>query len=296
MAPDPVRVLVTGASGLLGGRLAPLLAPSHHVVAACHRQPIPSGLTGVALDLEDPPDIDRAFRRASPEAVIHCAALADPDRCEKDPSRAERINIRATEVLAACCRRGGVRLVYLSTDLVLPGDRPFSNEEVPPRAMSVYARTKLEGEAAVLSGTPGSAVLRIALVHGAGFGGRATATEAIARALRSRQPLRLFTDQYRTPVDPESVSSALLALLRQEASGLFHVGGGERLSRFELGQRVARALRLPHGSIAAARQAEAGGAPRPADCSLDSGRARRELGYAPRPLDDGILEGRTLGT
>jgi dTDP-4-dehydrorhamnose reductase len=289
-----VKVLVTGASGLLGGRLAALLAPAHQVVAARHRQPIPPGLHEVALDLEDPLDVDRALRRASPEAVVHCAAIADPDRCQADPSRAESVNVRATEGLAACCRRGGVRLVYLSTDLVLPGDRAFCDEEVPPRPVSVYARTKLEGEAAVLSGAPGSAVVRIALVHGAGFGGRATASEAIARALRSGQPLRLFTDQYRTPVDPESVSSALLALLRQDASGLFHVGGAERLSRFELGQRVARALRLPYASIAAARQAEAGGAPRPADCSLDSGRARRELGYAPRPLDDGILEGREL--
>jgi dTDP-4-dehydrorhamnose reductase len=289
-----VRVLVTGASGLLGGRLAILLAAAHRVVAARHRQPIPPGLHEVALDLQDPLDIDRAFRRAAPEAVIHCAAIADPDRCEADPSRAESINVRATETLAACCRRGGVRLAYLSTDLVLPGDRPFSGEEVPPRPASVYARTKLEGEAAVLSGTPGSAVVRIALVHGAGFGDRATATEAIARALRAGRPLRLFTDQYRTPVDPESISGALHALLEQAASGLFHLGGPERLSRFELGQRVARALRLPCASIVAARQAEAGGAPRPADVSLDSGKARRELGYAPRPLDDGIHEGRRL--
>ncbi len=292
-----MKVLVTGASGLLGGRLAALLAPTHRVVAARHRQPIPPGLHEVALDLEDPLDIDRALRRASPEAVVHCAAIADPDRCQADPLRAESVNVRATEGLAACCRRGGVRLVYLSTDLVLPGDRAFCDEKVPPRPVSVYARTKLEGEAAVLSGAPGSAVLRIALVHGAGFGARATASEAIARALRAGRSLRLFTDQFRTPVDAESVAAALGGLLAGEASGIFHLGGAERLSRHELGQRVARALRLPQGLIVAGHQAQAGGAPRPADVSLDSERARRELGYAPRPLDDGIRDGRTaLGT
>jgi dTDP-4-dehydrorhamnose reductase len=287
-----MKVLVTGAAGLLGGRLAEQLATRFSVVAARHRQAVPPGLAEVTLDLDDPLGIDRAFRRVAPAAVVHCAAIADPDRCEAEPSRAESLNVRAAERLAETCRRGGVRLISLSTDLVLPGDRPCSDERVPPRPVSVYARTKQQGEAAVLSGAPGSAVVRVALVHGLGFGGRATASEAIAWALRAGRALRLFTDQHRTPVDPESVASALSCLLEGSASGLFHVGGAERLSRFELGLRVARALGLPADLISPASQAAAAGAPRPADVSLDSGRARRELGYLPRPLDDGIRDGR----
>ena len=99
--------------------------------------------------------------------------------------------------------------------------------------------------------------------------------------------------QYRTPVDAESVAAAVAALLRRGGSGLYHVGGPERLSRYELGLRVARLLGLPAHLLQGITQAEhTPGAPRPLDTSLDCGRARRELGWTPRELDIGIREGR----
>jgi len=285
------RVLVTGAGGVLGGRLAALLAREMDVVAAVHHSPVPEGLARVPLDLLEPASYAVALELARPDAVVHAAAMASPDAAEAAPERATRLNAKAPRLLARMCAGRGLRLVALSTDLVLPGDRALSDEDAPPGPLLHYARTKLEGEQAVLGEHPGAAVVRVALVVGRGHGARGTASESVAWALRRGQRVRLFSDQYRTPVDAESVAQAVAALLRGTQQGLFHLGGDERVSRYEMGRRLAAVQGLDAALIDEARQAEQG-VPRPADVSLDSARARRELGFAPRPLDTALREGR----
>jgi dTDP-4-dehydrorhamnose reductase len=287
------RVLVTGAGGLLGGRLAAVLAQSMDVVAAVHRAPGPPGVATAALDLLDSASLEAAFDSVRPGAVLHSAALADADRCHREPDLAVRLNTDVPAALARLCARRGVRLVALSTDLVFPGTRAASREDDDPGPVLHYARTKLGGERALLAGDAGAAVARVALVVGHGHGGRGSASEAIAWALRAGRRLRLFSDQYRTPVDAESVAHAAAVLLRGTQPGLFHLGGPERISRHQLGLRVASVLGLDAGLIDEARQAdEAAVVPRPLDVSLDSSRARLELDFRPRPLDAAIREGR----
>ena len=289
-----MRVLVTGAGGLLGGRLTALLAGRHSVVAGGHRGATPDGLETIALDLLSPDSVEAALDGTAPDAVLHAAALADPDRCEREPEAAAALNVGASAFVARVCRQRGVRLVALSTDLVFPGDRPAWTEGDRPAPLLEYGRTKLAGEEATRIEHPGSVVARVALVVGCGFGPRPTASEAVAWSLGQGKRVRLFTDQFRTPIDAESLAEALSRLIGGTAAGLFHLGGPERLSRYDLGLRTARRLGLDEGLIDPARAAEhSAGAPRPADVSLDSSRARRELAWTPRPLDAGIAEGRT---
>jgi dTDP-4-dehydrorhamnose reductase len=284
------RILVTGAAGLLGGRLAELLSATHDVIALRHRAPVPAGLTAVEGDLLDDASLGRAFESARPDVVLHSAALADADRCEREPDLARRCNVESSAEIARRCRERGLRLVALSTDLVLGGDHPFSSEEERPRPLLHYGRTKLEAEDAVLAESPDAVVLRVALVIGRGYGPRTTGTEAVAATLAAGRRPRLFEDQYRTPIDPESVADAVVRALDRTVSGRFHLGGAERLSRYELGLRVARVLRLD-GDFERVSQATQD-VRRPADASLDSSRARRELGWEPRPLDQAIRDGR----
>jgi len=270
-----------------------LLGRRHDVTAARHLAPGPPGLPEVAFDLRSRRSIEAAVERARPDAVVHSAALANADSCESQPALAERLNVRGSESLAAVCHSRGLRLVALSTDLVLDGNRPWTDETRRARPMLTYGRTKLEAEAAVLECAPGSAVARLAIVLGRGYGRRPTASEAIAWALREKRRLRLFTDQFRTPVDLESVGAAIGSLLETRGEGVYNLGGPERLSRHALGLRVASALGLPADLIEPGLQAEsAAGAARPADVSLDSSRAERELGFAPRGLDEAIADGR----
>ena len=284
------RILVTGASGLVGGRLAEILSTAHDVTAVRHRGPVPEGLPVVDADILDRGALDRAFETARPDAVVHCAAIADPDRCEREPDLARRCNVESSVEIARRCRERGARFVTFSTDLVFGGDRSFVTEEDPPRPLMHYGRTKVEAEDAVLAESREAVVLRIALVIGRGFGPRTSATEAVAAALAAGRRPRLFLDQYRTPIDPASIADVVARVLDRKAWGRFHVGGAERLSRYELGQRVARVLGLP-ADLEGMRSAEQA-VPRPAEASLDSSRARRELGWEPRPLDDAIRDGR----
>ena len=139
---------------------------------------------------------------------MHAAVLGRADHCEARPEEAERVNARLPGTLAAACRERGLRLVALSTDLVFAGDRAFREEDAPG-PLSVYGRTKLAGEEAVLAADPGAAVARVALVLGRGHGPRGTSSESVAWALRAGRTVRLFTDEYRTPVDPGSVADAV---------------------------------------------------------------------------------------
>jgi dTDP-4-dehydrorhamnose reductase len=287
------RLLVTGAGGRLGGRLAALLASRFRVTAGVRASAAPPGLPPIALDVTDPASVAEALSSTRCSAVVHCAALADADACERDPDAAARLNAEACRILAGACAARGVRLVALSTDLVLSGERPYWSEDDEAVPASAYGRTKRAGEQAVLEADPSFAVARVALVTGRAHGPHPSASEAIAWALAEGRAPRLFTDQYRTPVDPESVADALTALVAGGPGGLYHLGGPERLSRFELGLRVAAVLGLDPRRIEPVRQADlAFDAARPADVSLDARRARDRLGWRPRDVDDAIRSGR----
>jgi dTDP-4-dehydrorhamnose reductase len=285
-----VRVLVTGAGGLLGGRLAALLAEGgYDVVAVRRRREPPPGLRAVAIELTEPTAPVDLLERERPDAVVHAAVLSRTDECEAQPDVAEAVNARLPGRLAAACRSRGVHLVGLSTDLVLGGKETLSDEQVVATPLSVYGRSKLAGEEALLARDPSAAVVRVPLVVGHGHGPRGTASETVAWALAAGRSVRLFADEFRTPVDARSVAKAVGLLLEKGGAGRFHLGGPERLSRLELGHRIARVLGLPAEPIEAGYQASyAGPDPRPADTSLDSARARRELGWAPRPLDEAL--------
>lgn len=273
-------MLLTGASGLLGGILAERLARSFVLLTD-------------RFDVAAPGAAEAAVEASRPDAVVHSAALADVDRCERDPDAAWRVNVDGTEAVAAAAARRGLPLVVLSTDTVFDGAHAPLREDAVARPLQVYGRSKLAGEQAALALCPDAAVLRVCLVAGRGHGPRGTATESVAWALRAGRRPRLFSDQYRTPVDADSVADAVRLALERRARGIFHLGGPERVSRYELGLRVAAALGLsPRGIEAVAWADQPAAAPRPPDVSFDSARARAELGWRPRDLDAAILLGR----
>jgi dTDP-4-dehydrorhamnose reductase len=292
-----MRVLVTGAGGLLGGRIAALLHETSRfeVLAAYRREAPPPGPRPVAVELLDTPALERVLDAERPQAVVHAAVLGRVDQCQDRPSDAAAVNAVLPGTIAVLCRERGLRLVALSTDMVFAGDGAPLCEGDATGPRSVYGRTKRDGENAVLAALPTAAVARVALVCGRGHGARGTSSESIAWSLQAGRRAVLFTDEHRTPVDPESVADAIARLLHGRGAGLYHLGGPERLSRYELGTRVARRLGLDTSLLVASRQDEhPTPEPRPKDVSLDSSRARRELGWEPRPLDEALREGRRV--
>lgn len=284
-----MRLLITGAGGLLGGRLALRLNERFQVLAGVRGSPGPAGLESVALELRDERALGEALRSLRPDAVVHAATL-NVEPCEREPELAEAVNVRAAQGLARACRRLGLGLVALSTDLVFDGTEPAPvDEEARARPLSVYGRTKLLGEGRILDEHPDAAVVRVALVYGAGHGSRGTASETVAWALRAGRPVQLYRDQFRAPIDARSLADLVGLVLERGGRGVYHAGGPERLSRLELGLRTAQVLGLdPTGVAAADTRDQPQLALRPLDVALGSARATRELGWRPRSVDETI--------
>ncbi len=238
------HVLVTGASGLVGCRVASVLSAAGHEVAGtfhAHPERLQSAgccKSAVALDLADDRSLEAAFRAAWPEAVVHCAALSDLAACEAEPDKARRLNLDATVKLARMSGAFGSRFIFCSTDQVFDGEAGGYREEDVPAPIHVYGQTKRDAEQELVHIHPAATVLRLSLVCGKSPSGDRSVSEQIVNALSRGERLRLFSDEFRTPVLADDVAQVILRILPEHEPQILHVAGPERLSRHELGLRV----------------------------------------------------------
>ncbi|MFH1999277.1 MAG: SDR family oxidoreductase [Planctomycetota bacterium] len=300
------RILVTGASGLLGTHISARLGTQgYSVFAAYSRHPehVQNGLNSLNirllhLDLTRPSSVEAAFRTAAPHAVVHVAAMADLSPCEQDKALARTINIDATAEIAKYCNKTNTRLIFLSTDQVFDGSKGNYSEEDRPNPIHEYGFTKAEAEKEVLAKAQAlSTIVRVALVYGRSPTGRRSCSEQVVYALRNNERLRLFTDEIRNPVYAEDVASAIAELMvYTRPLPYLHLGGPDTVSRYEIGRATALAFGLDPDKIEAVRQKDMNlPTPRPKDLSLNTSLAKKLLASPPRPLAQGLQEqARTL--
>lgn len=288
------HVLLTGASGFLGHHIARrLLADEHDVVGTfgAHAEHLPQHprCQPVAVDLTDEASIEKAFRVAWPEVVIHTAAITEIKACEVDPARAEAVNVAATRKLARLCAAFGARFMLLSTDQVFDGEEGGYREHSVARPIHGYGRSKLQAEEAARRNHPSPTILRICLAYGTSPTTDRSASEKVVNALRTGQRAGLFTDEIRSPVLAEDVASACVELMLERTLPLLHLGGPERVSRHDFGLAVARAYGLDETLVQPVSLAEANLLPpRPRDVSFDTRRIRSLLTRPPRSIADGL--------
>lgn len=282
------KILITGASGLLGGALCRLASVNWSVHGVCHRHALRlPGVTSVQADLTDETSIKALVAALYPTAVIHAAALAQPAACEHDPQTSAAINVRVPGLLAALCAGRQIPFLFTSTDLVFDGLQAPYKEIHPVKPVCVYGRQKAQAERAVMERHPDALVCRLPLMFGVTAHTSSNFTSQMLVAMQQGRPVKLFTDEYRTPVDVQSAARGILTVL-DRARGVLHLGGRTRVSRYEMGVRMARHLSVPTSLLEPVTLAShASGAKRSPDCSLDSRKAYG-LGYNPAPLADAI--------
>jgi dTDP-4-dehydrorhamnose reductase len=262
-------VWITGAGGLIGSylvRSAPQHAPDASVVA----------LTRQRLDLTDSPALRAAFLHDHPQLVIHCAALSRSPDCEANPALARTLNVEVTARLAELA--ADVPLFFLSSDLVFDGQAGNYNEAAPVKPLSVYGETKAAAEQIILA-NPRHTVVRMSLIGGTSPTGDRGFNEQLRRAWQAGQNLRLFTDEYRSPLAAEVAARAIWELAALCRPGLYHVAGPERLSRWQIGRLLAARWPQLNPRIEAASLEEYAGAPRAPDTSLNSAKAQKLLSF-----------------
>jgi dTDP-4-dehydrorhamnose reductase len=244
-----MKLLVTGASGLLGLNLA-LEAMKTHEVIGLHRGRLTNApFELIKADLLEPGVVDMVLTAAKPDWVIHCAALADLDACEADPELARRLNAEGPKELAATCAKRDVRLVHISTDAVFDGNKEgFYSELDEPKPLSVYARTKLEGERGVLAAHRRSIVARVNF-YGWSLSGKRSLAEFFLNNLMNGKSMSGYTDIVFCPTLVNDLARMLLQMLERKLSGLYHVVGPQAMSKYQFGVELARRFGLRESEI-----------------------------------------------
>lgn len=260
---------VTGAGGLIGNHLvqsAPQFASNWSV----------KGLTHAQLDLLDFDLVRREFATRQPRLIIHCAAMSRSPDCQANPVLAHRINVEATAVLAELAK--DIPFVFFSSDLVFDGRTGHYTESVAVNPLSVYAETKVAAEHTVLA-NPRHSVVRTSLNGGTSPTGDRGFNEQIRRAWQAGQTLKLFTDEFRCPIPAKATAQAIWELVNQSATGLFHLAGAERLSRWQIAKLIADRWPQLDPKLHATSREEYQGAPRPADTSLNCAKLQSLLSF-----------------
>lgn len=266
---NPSRVCwVTGAGGLIGHALV----TSAHIPANWRARP----LVRADLDLTDFTAVEEAFRRESPNAILHCAAISKSPACQAQPAQARRMNVEATRHLVALAT--GIPFFLFSTDLVFDGQKGQYLESDPVNPLSIYGETKVEAERLVLENVRHT-VLRTSLNHGTSPTGDRAFNEEMLNTWWAGKTSRLFTDEFRSPIPATVTARATWELLSKGVTGLLHLAGRERLSRFEIGEHLARQHPEVPALLESASLREYSGAPRAPDTSLNSAQAQQRLSF-----------------
>jgi dTDP-4-dehydrorhamnose reductase len=284
-----MRILVTGASGLLGLNLALEAAKDHTVFGTVNKHAIKTGaFTVIQADLLADGAVERLLDQTQPDWVIACAALANLDDCEKHPALAEQLNSEIPEKLAKYVARGGARLVQVSTDAVFDGQVGGYQEADVPNPLSVYARTKLEGERRVAEADPQAVIARVNMFGWSCSGSRSLA-EFFFYNLSAGKGVMGFTDVFFCPLLVNDLSHLLLKILDMRLSGLYHVVSQECTSKYEFGVRLARRFGLNESLIIPVSLEDAGlEASRSPRLILRSDKLARALGEPPPDLSSGL--------
>jgi dTDP-4-dehydrorhamnose reductase len=283
-----VRVLVTGACGLLGSHVAAALSGPHQVIGTDRNEWWSDHpLTLLRGDLEAPGFVESLVADARPDLLVHCAAMANVDGCEREPARAYAVNAGVTKALVRAVDRG-CRVIYIGTDGIFRGARPLVDESELPSPLTVYGRSKLHGEWEVQQSGRPHLILRTNF-YGWSSGRKASSAEWLYESLAQQDPITLFDDFWFTPLYVVDFVEALVALLSTPASGIVHVTGRDRVSKYEFGLAMARAAGLPAKSVSRGNLAGAPlAATRPPDMSLDSSRYTTLTGRPVPSLEEGL--------
>ena len=247
------------------------------------------GVNIVLIDLTDFKASKKVFNGIGPDAVIHTAALTSPNYCQEHPDEAEKMNVDAAVNLAGLCADRNIPFVFTSTDLVFDGLNAPYREESPVCPVNIYGEQKVRAEEGILKKYPSAAVCRLPLM----FGEPATVASgfflSMINALKEGDELHLFVDEFRTPVSGRTAARGLLLAVEKDW-GLIHLGGKERISRFNFGLLMMDILNVSEARLVRCSQKDLKmSAPRAPDLSMDSSRAFA-LGYEPMPLREQLIE------
>lgn len=271
-----MKIIITGAAGFLGREtVLSALRRGFEVVAVFHEKEtfLPPAVRRVKMDLTDEAATQSFVLQEFPDAVVNCAGATSIAEADADHDRAEKLNAALPRMLAMLANHISGRFVHVSTDMVFDGDKGSYEHTDMPLPRNLYAQTKLLGERDALKfGKSNAVIVRTTLLSGNSPSGTKSLHERLFADWSRGKKTPLFEEEIRQPVSVSNLADALVELCeRPNLSGVYHWAGGEKLSRFEIGLRIARRFGLPEEKLIEKTTYEkAGGAAksRPRDLSF----------------------------
>lgn len=297
-----MRVLITGSNGLLGQHLIKLLieTTAFEIIATgkgeCRLPFKPSNLYKYySLDITDGIAVNDLVPFHKPDVIIHAAAKTQPDPCELNPIECWNINVTATRFLVSVAESINARFIYISTDFIFDGTTgPYKETDIP-NPVNYYGSSKLAAEKAVIESNPDSyrenwTIVRTVLLYGNILvGNRSNIISWVKENLENNKPIKVVSDQWRTPTYLEDLAKGILLVVEKNAFGIYHISGEEGMSPYDMATAVADYLHLDKSLMT---KVNADTFTQPAQRPLKTGfiidKAKKELGYQPIHFKDAL--------
>ncbi|XP_027886184.1 methionine adenosyltransferase 2 subunit beta isoform X1 [Xiphophorus couchianus] len=295
--PQGPRVLVTGATGLLGRAVCKEFQNHDWTVSGTGlRRARPRFLR---CDLTDEDAVRRLLQETKPDVLVHCAAERRPDVMERNADAAVSLNVHASSTVSRETAACGALLIYISTDYVFDGRNPPYGEDDCPNPLNLYGRSKLEGEREALRHCPGAVILRVPVLFGEVESVTESAVTSLWQQVQEATEERRALDHclQRFPTDTRDVAAVCRKLAerarQQDPSirGIFHFSGKEQMTKYEMAVAMAQAFNLPSNHLVPLTEQPAGSAPRPINSQLNCSRLEQlSLSVEPRAFSVAISE------
>lgn len=235
------RVLITGGSGFLGQYLNTQLNKDFNILTTFRSNPGNcTDFRSAMIDIQNQTAFTNLFNNFKPEIVVHTAAYSTPEMCNKlDKAEVIRFNVDFIKPLAELCNENNSKLVFTSTDLVYKSSNSLINEDGELEPKSLYAETKVLAEDIIKNSSENYLILRTSLLYGIGLNKTRTHFQNMIETLENNQKVNLFFNQYRTPLEANEGAGIISELIKKDISNeTINFGGGERTSRFDMGELV----------------------------------------------------------
>lgn len=284
-----LKLLVTGASGLYGSKLSQIAVDRGLEVYTCDVQDLHTCGNFVKFDISNRELVDETFKRVKPDIVVHAASLTDVDKCELNQELAWKVNVEGTKNIIEAAKNAGSFLMYISTDYVFNGKKGCYKEQSMPDPINYYGVTKLKAEELVQTQEK-FFIGRPSVIYGSTpAAGKVNFALWLIETLRKGEQVRIVTDQWNTPTLNTNLAEMTLEVAERQLTGIFHLCGATRLSRFEFAQKIAEAFNLDTSLIDSTQSSQfKWPAKRPMDSSLDTSKAQKTLKDKPLEIGEAL--------
>jgi len=290
-----MRILLTGANGLVGQKIKKELAENNQVelmATSLHPEvnPLQGNYLFQTLDITMAWQTEDLIRRFQPHTLINCAAQANVNRCEQEKTECLKINTEAVTELTRIANENNIHLIQLSTDFVFAGVKTNYQEEDEAVPVNYYGLAKKEAEDHIIAHARKGSIVRTILVYGyVPEMNRNNLVTWVYQSLKNDQPIRVVNDQYRMPTLGEDLAWAIGQIALMEKTGIYHISGRELMSIEEIACRTANYFSLDAGLITPVTSAELQEpARRPPQSGFDLLKAEKELDYLPHSFEEGL--------